>query len=147
MEYKFSGKTYDIYLNDSGKIYSPDIDFTAETVDEVKAEIRKRAEKEKALPQVDVFFFGDRWNDHVLTFGKTRLKNVGRFSPEVWVSYQKKGKNEHERKTADSVYVATEDNKKIAAQIVEIRKNAKALEKQADDLEETLEAVKPVDIE
>lgn len=147
MEYKFSGKTYDIYLNDSGKIYSPDIDFTAETVDEVKAEIRKRAEKEKALPQVDVFFFGGRWNDHVLIFGKTRLKNVGRYSPEVWISYQEKGKTEREKKSASSVYVATEENKKIAAQISELRKNAKDLERQADDLEDTLEAVKPIDIE
>ncbi len=120
---------HEISLNANGKFYCPDFGIEAGTLEEVKAEIKSRETKRKALPTMEVYFhdtYGG-WRK-----GQTTGAHVGYTGHYVWVSYpsERRGKMERKQVDRDSVYPVNEKNDAMLSQL-------NALSNQIEQLQES----------
>lgn len=146
MEYKYGGKKFDIRLNDEGKIECRELGIVFDTVEEVKAEIRKQTEVEKKLPRTTVFFI-DRYGDNTkyLT-GETTLKNANtarRWSSikEVWVTWKDERKTHRQKMYTDRVFLATDENRQKLDEYVRLKEQENIFCNTAAELLDTIQGV------
>lgn len=146
MQYKYAGKTFDIELNDEGKIECAELGIVLDKVDEVKAEIRKQTEVEKKLPRIPVFFVDRYGDDTKYLTGETTGKNASASSrwahvKEVWVTWKDERKTHRQKMFSDRVYPATEENRQKLDKYVKLKGDEYEAANKARELLESVEYI------
>ena len=136
MDYKYKGKTYDLRLNQDGKIECVEMGIVADTVDQVKDLIRQEMIVEKAAPKINVLFWtGDEPKQ--VCEGKT-TGAVDRFQ-RVYVSWKNEnGRNCREPKFFDAVYTDTPANRETMKKIIALQEKQFELQRQESELDDAL---------
>lgn len=134
---------------ETGKFYCPDYNFQADTLQEVKDEIKSHQVKRDKAPKLAVWFRGEGWADAPgkWMLGQTTCHKVaGRFSEYVVVTAKtEKGKFVRKELYAESVYPDTPENEGLIVQITALDTQIMKLKDERRELVEKLAHVEVIE--
>lgn len=142
MQYTYRSKTYDLYLDNTGKIVCRELDFEGSTAEEVQTLIRKHVDAERSGKKINVVFFGDRWDSREEEYFHGTTTGIMGDSSQAWISWKEDGRNEREKRHAATIYLDIPENIAKMDEIVALYNQAEKLKEKADEIKGTLVRLK-----
>ncbi len=122
------------------KYWCPDYDLQADTVDDLKAQIKAMQTEREHRPTVAVMFepkYEDKLVKGTATGVPTRMGGS-----HIWVTYKRNGETKREQAYYGSVYLDTPENRQLLRDIEAKQKEVSRLEAEVSKMQDKLEIIK-----